>query len=326
MNQSVTAPSPTPSLFEAMQAIQKAGNKLVTPSPPPPPPQQVIVPTAVTSSSVFGNDSDFYKRVWWYYLDPNSVMQGPFTTEQMGNWNALGYFTKDLPLSYNQSKQAPANISIFKPLGQLFPNNRIPFKENPIQMNYHEKEKDKSVVIPQPSQPAVVQRSVSPQMKPTSPKEKLTESLKGLLGLAPASPVTAPSRTPPPSQPPQQPPAPTQVPKSHSPEPDHHKSWLWSPADEARVARDVEGSSKLTLAEIMRKEEAEQSNTNPKSNQKISPTQNFSGRPVQQPIQQPPQTSSARPSSSPTSKPSNNTANVGGKKKVSGSTPKKQNK
>merc|ERR1740123_1883 len=60
----------------------------------------------------------------WWYCDPQGVVQGPFSTNEMRHWNTLGYFSPDLPIRYTENGE-------FYPLRALYPGGLVPFLSSP---------------------------------------------------------------------------------------------------------------------------------------------------------------------------------------------------
>ena len=59
----------------------------------------------------------------WFYLDPQSNVQGPFLTGEMRNWLEAGYFKIDLPVKLESWVR-------FHPLGDIFPTYESAFHHN----------------------------------------------------------------------------------------------------------------------------------------------------------------------------------------------------
>jgi len=65
--------------------------------------------------------SQAYEKVW-FYKDPQGLTQGPFTSVEMFNWHAAGYFTLNLQV-------ALGGRTHFSPLMQYFRRARLELKE-----------------------------------------------------------------------------------------------------------------------------------------------------------------------------------------------------
>lgn len=65
--------------------------------------------------------SQAYEKVW-FYKDPQGVTQGPFTSVEMFNWHAAGYFTLNLQVALGAR-------SHFSPLVQYFRKARLEAKQ-----------------------------------------------------------------------------------------------------------------------------------------------------------------------------------------------------
>mmetsp|Transcript_11525 Transcript_11525/g.17310 ORF Transcript_11525/g.17310 Transcript_11525/m.17310 type:complete len:1277 (+) Transcript_11525:60-3890(+) len=62
--------------------------------------------------------------VEWLYTDPQGVVQGPFSSENMRAWHDMGYFSKDLPIRLRA-------WSAFYPFTNIFPDSRMAFAGPP---------------------------------------------------------------------------------------------------------------------------------------------------------------------------------------------------
>jgi len=60
----------------------------------------------------------------WWYRDPQGVIQGSFSTQEMRHWSSCGYFSPDLPIRYTEN-------SGFYPLQQMFPPPVVAFQSSP---------------------------------------------------------------------------------------------------------------------------------------------------------------------------------------------------
>jgi len=66
---------------------------------------------------------DLRAKCWWY-RDPQGIVQGPFSTNEMRHWQSMGYFQPALPIRYTET-------GTFYPLRVLFPGPAVPFSALP---------------------------------------------------------------------------------------------------------------------------------------------------------------------------------------------------
>ncbi|KAL7068088.1 GYF domain-containing protein [Cryptosporidium serpentis] len=87
------------------------------------------------TSSLFSNNSDFLNIPIWLYKDPNNIIYGPFTSNQMHNWWKGNFFTDEL-------KMRTTNEQVWRSFSEFFPLGIIPFTAPPKGIIEIDKPKD----------------------------------------------------------------------------------------------------------------------------------------------------------------------------------------
>lgn len=61
----------------------------------------IIAHSIISDDSIITNPASIpFERVW-YYKDPQNSVQGPFSTIEMFNWSAAGYFSSNLQIAHS---------------------------------------------------------------------------------------------------------------------------------------------------------------------------------------------------------------------------------
>ncbi|UKJ90196.2 hypothetical protein MACJ_001127 [Theileria orientalis] len=90
----------------------------------------------------------------WQYMDPQGMVHGPFSSDQMYHWYLKNFFPQNLRMRYN-SKMA------WTPFKDLFPANTVPFKSLPRQFGSH----PSSVASSMQSKPAIPPSTMANKLK-----------------------------------------------------------------------------------------------------------------------------------------------------------------
>ncbi|UKK02267.2 hypothetical protein MACK_001623 [Theileria orientalis] len=91
----------------------------------------------------------------WQYMDPQGMVHGPFSSDQMYHWYLKNFFPQNLRMRYNSKMP-------WTPFKDLFPANTVPFKSLPRQFSTHP---PSSVTSSMQSKPAMPPSSMANKMK-----------------------------------------------------------------------------------------------------------------------------------------------------------------